>query len=267
MKKKLAVINLLSVIVVIAVNYTSQAFRWNDTTIGEMSARYNNLFTPAPYAFAIWGLIFLGLVAYSIFQIRRAFFSDRKSPFIIHTGYWFAAANLLNVFWVIAFTYDYIGLSVLIMLCILFSLLQVVVRTNMERWDAPIATIAFVWWPICIYSGWIAVATIANISAFLTKWDLKGSTLNQIVWTMVLITVAVFINVLMINLRNMREFAMVGAWALFAIFIRHHDIYNAIAYYALCGAIILVIAAGIHGYKNRATNPMEKLKRRLEMKK
>lgn len=58
MKKKLALLNLFSVIVVIAVNYASQAFRWNDITIGEMSARYDNLFTPAPYAFAIWGLIF-----------------------------------------------------------------------------------------------------------------------------------------------------------------------------------------------------------------
>lgn len=264
MKKKLALLNLLSVIVVIAVNYASQSFRWSDTTIGEMSARYDNLFTPAPYAFAIWGLIFLGLIAYALFQLRRAFFSKKESPFIEQTGYWFAIANFLNALWVIAFTYNYIWLSVLIMLGILFSLLRVVIRTNMERWDAPVEIIAFVWWPICFYSGWIAVATIANISAFLAKLDLKGSTLNQIIWTMVLITIAVFINMLMINLRNMREFALVGAWALFAIFIRHNTTYNAVAYYALCGAIILTIAAAIHGYKNRGTSPIEKLKQRLE---
>ena len=58
MKKKLAILNLLSVILVLAVNGLSQAQCWNDTTIGEMSARYDNLFTPAGYAFSIWGECF-----------------------------------------------------------------------------------------------------------------------------------------------------------------------------------------------------------------
>ena len=134
----------------------------------------------------------------------------------------------------------------------------------MERWDAPIEIIAFVWWPVCFYSGWIAVATIANISAFLIKIGLEVSQLTQIIITMVLITIAVYINNLMINLRNMREFALVGAWALFAIFIRHKDSLESIAYYALAGAVVLTVAAGIHGYQNRATNPMNKLKQRFK---
>ena len=73
MQKKLSIINLLSVILVIAINYISQAVRINDTTIGELSQRYSNLFTPASYAFAIWGLIFLSLLAYALFQIKVVF--------------------------------------------------------------------------------------------------------------------------------------------------------------------------------------------------
>ncbi len=264
MKKKLALLNLFSVILVVAVNYASQAFRWNNTTIGEMSARYDNLFTPAPYAFAIWGVIFLSLFAYAIFQVKRAFFSTKVSPFIKNTGYLFMIANLLNVAWVIAFTYDLIALSVWIMVGILICLLKIVVKTNMERWDAPVEIIALVWWPICFYSGWMTVASIANFAAWFTKLGLQGSELNQVIWTMVLITVAVFINILMINLRNMREFAIVGAWALVAIFMKHRGTIEAVAYYALAGAIILVIAAGIHGFKNRATNPFSKLKERIK---
>lgn len=263
MKKKLAVLNLLSVILVLAVNGLSQVQRWNDTTIGEMSARYDNLFTPAGYAFSIWGLIFLGLVGYALFGIRRAFFSKKETPHIEQTGYWFAIANVLNAAWVVAFTYDYVWLSVLIMLGILVSLLKIVIKTNMERWDAPIEIIAFVWWPVCFYSGWIAVATIANISAFLVSVGVEFSQLTQIVITMVMITIAVYLNNLMINLRNMREFALVGAWALFAIFIRHNGEIAAIAYYALAGAVVLTVAAALHGYRNRATNPMEKLKQRF----
>ncbi|MEH6513349.1 MAG: tryptophan-rich sensory protein, partial [Maribacter arcticus] len=164
MKKKLSILNLMSVILVIAVNYISQIMEFNGTTIGEISSRYVNLFTPASYAFAIWGIIFLALLAYGIFQVRRAFFSEKESIFIEQTGYWFVLANILNCCWVFAFVYNYTGLSVLIMFGILISLIKIILNTNMERWDAPISTIAFVWWPICIYSGWISVATIANIS-------------------------------------------------------------------------------------------------------
>ena len=262
--KKLAVLNLLSVVIVIGVNYISQALRLNNTTIGELSAEYDNLFTPASYAFVIWGIIFIGLFAYAIFQVRRAFFSTKESDFIQQTGYWFITTNLLNAAWVFAFVYDFTGLSVLIMFGILFSLIKIILNTNMERWDAPIATIAFAWWPMCIYSGWIAVATIANISAYLSKLGWDGIPLSEIGWTIIMIGIAVILNLVIIWKRNMREFALVGIWALFAIYIRHKDSLETIAYSALIGSLILLVAISIHGFKNRDTNPFIKLKQRLD---
>jgi hypothetical protein len=264
MKKKLAILNLFSVLVVIAVNYISQSFSFNNTTIGEISSRYVNLFTPASYAFAIWGILFLSLLAYGIFQVRRAYFSKKESTFIEQTGYWFAMANFLNCCWVFVFVYDYTGLSVIIMFGILISLIKIILNTNMERWDAPIATIAFVWWPICLYSGWISVATIANISAYLSKLNWSGGLFSEVSWTLIMIVVAIMLNLIMIWKRNMREFAAVGIWALFAIYIRHQDGYTSIAYTALAGVIILLIAISFHGYKNRRTNPIKKLQERRQ---
>lgn len=258
MKKTRAVLNLLSVILVVAVNYVSQALRLNDTTIGEISKKYDNLFTPASYAFAIWGLIFIGLLAYGIFQVRRAFFSNNPSEFIQQTGYWFVMANVLNSLWVIAFVYDYTGLSILIMLGILFSLIKIILNTNMERWDAPKSTIAFVWWPICLYSGWISVATIANISAYLTKLGWEGAPFSEITWTMIMIVIATSLNLVMIWKRNMREFAAVGVWALFAIFIRHKDSWETIAYTALAGSMLIFVYMAWHGFQHRKTNPFFK---------
>ncbi|NHF60609.1 tryptophan-rich sensory protein [Flavobacteriaceae bacterium TP-CH-4] len=263
MKKRLALLNLLSVVLVIAVNYLSQALRLNNTTIGEISVRYDNLFTPASYAFAIWGLIFLGLLAYAFFQIKRAFLSDRKSGFIEQTGYWFVLANVLNAAWVFAFVYEYTGLSVLIMLGILFSLIKIILNTDMERFDAPIEIIAFAWWPICIYSGWIAVATIANISAYLVKVGWDGTPFSESTWTIVMIVIATLLNLAIIQKRNMREFAAVGVWALFAIFFRHKSSFENIAYTALAGSILLLMAIMIHGYRNRHTNPFSKLQERI----
>ena len=263
MKKTLAILNLLSVIFVIAVNYASQALRLNETTIGEISSEYYNLFTPASYAFAIWGLIFLALIAYGIFHVRRAY-SKKPNDFIEQTGYWFLAANMLNAAWVFAFIYNFTGLSVLIMLGILFSLVRIILKTNMERWDAPIEIIAFVWWPICIYSGWIAVATIANISAYLAKLNWDGGFLSETVWTIVMITIATILNLIMIRKRNMREFALVGVWAILAIYIRHKGTIESIAYTALAGCIILLTFIFWHGFQNRKTNPFIKLRQRLK---
>lgn len=264
MKKKLAIFNLASVILVIAVNYISQSISFNNTTIGEISARYVNLFTPAGYAFAIWGIIFLALLGYGIFQVKRAFYSNKESAFIEQTGYWFVLANILNCCWVFAFVYDLTGLSVIIMFGILLSLIKIILNTNMERWDAPFTTIAFIWWPICLYSGWISVATISNISAYLSKLDWNGGILSEVSWTINMIVVAIVLNLIMIWKRNMREFAVVGIWALFAIYIRHQSSYDTIAYTALVGCIILFIAISIHAFKNRETNPFKKLQERLK---
>ena len=63
MQKRLSIINLTSVVLVILINYVSQAIRINETTIGDISNKYFNLFTPAGYAFAIWGLIFISLIS------------------------------------------------------------------------------------------------------------------------------------------------------------------------------------------------------------
>lgn len=266
MTKQLSITNTVSVFIVVLINYISQVYRLNNTTIGEVSAQYDNLFTPAGYAFSIWGLIFLSLIAYSVFQIRRTFFSTKTSEFVKRTGWWFAIANILNASWVIAFSYDFIGLSVLIMLGILVSLIQIIRNTDMECWDAPIEIIAFVWWPICLYSGWITVATIANISAYLTKLGWDGGPLSEQAWTITMIVAAVIINLLIILKRNMREFALVGVWALIAIYIRHKTNIPSIAYSALGGGVILFIASGIHAFKNRATSPVEKCKERWGLK-
>ncbi|MDB4293260.1 tryptophan-rich sensory protein [Maribacter sp.] len=262
MKKTLAVLNLLSAVLVIVVNYISQIIEFNGVTIGEMSRRYDNLFTPAGYAFSIWGIIFLLLLAYGIYQVRIAYSDKSPSEFIQQTGPWFILANILNCTWVIVFAFDYTGLSVLVMLGILFSLLKIIWNTNMERWDAPIGIIAFVWWPICIYSGWIAVATIANVAAYLSKIGWQGGPLPEISWTLIMIIVATLVNLLMIYKRNMREFALVGIWALAAIYIRHQDNYTAIAYTAASCGIVLFMAIALHGFQNRKTNPLLKFKER-----
>ncbi len=253
----LAATNAFSVAFVLIVNYYSQTAGINGQTVGELSDRYDNLFTPAGYAFAIWGIIFLSLIIFVIYQVITAI---RKDIIKEHEqiGLWFAIVNIGSASWVIAWLYEYTWLSVVIMCVMLFGLLRIIVLTNMERWDAPFKIIAFIWWPICLYSGWITVALIANISAYLSKLGWSGGIFSEENWAITMIAIATLVNLFMIWKRNMREFALVGVWALAAIYFRHEGNYFSIALMAMVGAILLALNVAIHGFINRKSNPIWK---------
>ncbi len=248
-----AVLNLLVILLVIIWNYAANALGINGNTVGSLSDTYANLFTPADYAFSIWGVIYAGLIAFGIFGVVRAF-SSKDDQFISGVGPWLIITNIANAAWLGLWLTEHIGWSVVAMAVILVALVVTINRLDMERWDAPLPVIAFVWWPISAYSGWIAVASIANVSAWLTTtgWDLW---LSEVTWTVIMIIVATLVNLFMIANRHMREFAAVGIWALIAIAVRHGESEPEIQYAAIAGAIILAAAIGLHAYKFRDTLP------------
>ena len=249
-----SLLNLLVLAIVIWWNYYSNTGNIGGKTMGELSAEYENLFTPAGYAFSIWGIIYLALTAQAIFFLRRAFSSSKDSSFLSQIGPYLILTNLLNGVWLGLFLTEQTGASVIVMFLILACLITMIIRLNMERWDAPSKIIFGVWWPISIYSGWIAVATIANVSAYLTKIEWTGP-FSEFTWVIIMIGVATLVNLLMIWTRNLREFSLVGIWALVAIAVRHWDSYPDIKTAALIGAGIIFLAAALHGYQNRKTNP------------
>ncbi len=257
MKKTYALINTIVVFAVIFWNYWSNTGAVAGSTVAEVSDRYSNLFTPAGYAFAIWGVIFLGLVVLVVIQLRMAFGNAPHSDTILQMGPWLSIANLGNAVWLWFWLHEELGISVLVMLVILFSLIQVVLRLNMERWDAPLAVIATVWWPICFYSGWIAVAAIANVAAWLTSMQ-WSAVFTEVQWTVIMISIAGVLNLVMILTRNMREFAAVGLWALVAIAVRHWDVMPVLQWTSALWALVLAAAIMAHAYKNRHQGPFRR---------
>ncbi len=241
------------------VNYWVNSGAFNGKTVGDISAQYENLFTPADYAFVIWGFIYLWLLAFVGYQ-WYAWFKRKDDEALQKTGIWFMLANIANASWVIAWMSEMTGLSVIIMLVLLFSLIQLVLRLNLERWDAPFFTIAFVWWPICWYIGWIILATVANISAYLTSISWNGAPFSEPTWAIIMIIAATIIYLLLTFRRNMREASLVGIWGLAAIAYKQWEIHPGIVYAAIGAAIILFLTSAYHGYQNRATAPGKKWK-------
>ena len=259
MKKTLQISNGIAFGSTVFLNYLSNTGIVNGSNIGEVSRELNNLFTPAGFAFAIWGLIYLLLFGFAIYQGRSLWKKDAEDDFVLKTGWWFVISCFANCAWIFAWLYGVIGLSMIFMLLLLLSLLKIVLNNRMELWDAPLSTIAFLWWPFVIYSGWITVATVANAAAYLTKIQWDGWGISETTWTLIMIGIAGLINLAVTWRRNMREFALVGAWALYAIAVANWDTNETIKNVALVTAGILILSSTIHAIKNFRTNPFYKL--------
>ncbi len=264
MKRLLQVANGMAFISVVFINYLSNTGMLNNTTIGAVSDSYKSLFTPAGYTFVIWGVIYLMLFGFVIYQGRSLWSKKVKNDdFVLKIGWWFIASCVFNSAWVFAWIYEYTGLSCILIFLLLFSLLKIILNNRMELDDEPFPIIVFLWWPFVIYSGWVTVASIANVSTYLIKIEWGGFGISEVIWTIILIVIAIIINSLAILKRNMREFALVGAWALIGIGNANKGSFEIIMYTAFAAAGILIILCSIHGYKNRETNPFIKFKQMI----
>lgn len=252
LKKYLPIANAIALILTIGVNYLSNAGLLNGNTMKVISDRYANYFTPSGYAFSIWGLIYLGLlgfVCYSIINRKEA----QISSIISKISWWFVVSCLANSFWVVAWLNDYLALSVMIMVILLISLIAIIARTKMELDAHPLKEYLFIYWPFAIYAGWITVALIANVSAYLTKTNWDGWGILEAYWAIGMIAVAGLVNIIMVLTRNLREFAAVGIWALFAISVTNQLQQDGEPIVYACYAVIFVVLAFIigNGLRNR----------------
>ncbi|MGB6037946.1 MAG: tryptophan-rich sensory protein [Cryomorphaceae bacterium] len=260
MKKALSVVNAFILVLLIAWNYYSNTGAINGETAGSLSDQYSSLFVPADYAFAIWGLIYLGLAASAGYFLFLAFGDKEHSECVTQAAPGLIIANLANGAWLWFWLNEQILNSVLMLSVVLVALIATIVRLNMEKWDAPVKYMALVWWPIDLYIGWISVALIANLAAYLNSIGFAPF-FSEEIWTVILISLAVLLNAFMIFNRNMREFAAVGIWALVAIAVRHWMEIPLVGVSAAIGAIVLAILSAHHANRNKASLPHKKVER------
>jgi len=247
--KTLPIANALALIVTIIINYLSNTGLFNGNTMGSVSEAYDNLFTPAGYAFSIWGLIYLGLLGFVVFTGRSLFSGKEEVPELRQIGWWFVASCVANSLWVFAWLYDHTGLSVLLMIVLLGSLLKIIVNTRMELDYHPFKKYLFVFWPFALYAGWVSIALVANISAWLTSINWSGWGLPEVSWTVVMICMAGVINIFMVLKRNLREYALVGIWGLLAVAASND---STVIIYSCYGVSLLILGSIVlNGLRNR----------------
>ncbi|MGF1675675.1 MAG: tryptophan-rich sensory protein [Rivularia sp. (in: cyanobacteria)] len=209
-----------AVIIAFIVNVISNIFPINGLTIGEISNTLfkNVLIIPASYAFAIWGLIYLGLFAFAIYQVLP---SQRENPNLRKTGYLLAIASLAQSIWVYLFLSRLFVLSVVAMLLILLPLILMYLRLDIGNTPVSRAEKWFIRYPISIYLAWISVATIVNIASALYINNWNGFGISPQIWTVIMMIIATIIALFALFQRRDIAYSGVTVWALIAIAIKH----------------------------------------------
>ncbi len=233
---------------VLVINYLANALPLNGKNTGELSNQYSNLFTPAGLTFSIWGIIYLWLLVFVGFQIAALFrpaLAARVEPIVDKIGWLFVATCVFNVAWMFAWHWEQLGLSVVIMLGFLATLLRLnetngVGHSKVNKLEKIIAH-----WPMGIYQGWITVATIANVTAFLVGNGWRGGNLSEATWAILMILIGAAAAVFILLRQNNLGHGLAVSWALLGIYLKRNDapeIGSELVSMVAIGAMVLVLS-------------------------
>jgi len=209
--------NALSVVLALTVNILASALPLNGQNTGEISDRFQVFFVPAGYVFAIWFIIFVSWIAFAIYQFLSA---QKGNPRLQKLGYWFALSGVLNAAWLFCWHYNLFGLSVLVMLALLGTLILSYLKLDVGRAKAGSGEKWAVDIPFSVYLGWVSVATIANITSWLYSINWDGFGLAPQVWAVIMLAVASVVGALMAFYRRDAGYLFVFVWAFAGIAVK-----------------------------------------------
>ena len=235
-------LNVLAVIATIAVNGLANALPLNGLNTGEISDRFQVFFVPAGYVFSIWGLIYLGLIAFAIYQALPA---QRANPRLMRIDIPFVLSCLANIVWLFLWHYLQFPLTLLVMLFLLGSLITIYLRLDIGRVRVSPGERWCVHLPFSVYLGWVTVATIANATDVLDYLGWGGWGIPPQVWAVVMLVVATGLTLWMSLTRRDTAFLLVIVWAFIGIAIKQAGApLVANAAWALSGALVIWLVVG-----------------------
>jgi hypothetical protein len=227
----------------ITANGLANALPLNGQSTGEISDSFQVVFVPAGYVFSIWGVIYLLLAGFTVYQALPA---QRENDTLRRIGFLVALSNVLNGAWIFFWHYNLYVWTMVIMLGLLATLIAIYLRlgigyqkfTTAEKWLVSI--------PFSVYLGWITVATIANATALLkysgwSGWGLDGQT-----WTILLLAAGVAISIAMSLRHRDIGYALVLVWAFAGIAVKWLGTYPVVVFSAFLavGLVLLFLAIG-----------------------
>ncbi|MFZ0532817.1 MAG: hypothetical protein WAM09_06520 [Anaerolineales bacterium] len=230
----------LTIIATLVVNVLADVLPINGLNTGQISDRFQVYFVPAGYVFSIWGVIYLGLIAFTVFQ---ALPSQRENPRMRATGWWIALGGLANSAWIFLWHYEQFPLTIIAMLVLLGSLIVTYLRLGIDRSAVSASETWTTRVPFSIYLGWITVATVANVTSLLDYLKWNGFGIAPEIWMWIVLAAVLVIAVLMNFTRRDIAYSLVILWALAGISVKHTDVSSvAIPTWVTFGLVALTLA-------------------------
>jgi hypothetical protein len=227
-KKFILTINVLSFLFMFTLNALANILPINGYYTGQLSDMYPNLFVPAGVTFSIWGLIYIVLILFIVGMYKLKDVNDDK---YLKLSLLFAVSNLLNGCWILAWHYKFVGTSLIIMLALLETLIYLFLVVKSLKVTTTSMAIKVIGRATSLYLGWISVATVANVTAFLVHvgWNRFG--FSEVFWTIAMIVVVLCLTLVMLLKEKDIVFSLVILWAFLGIVIKRNSvapIYNEI---------------------------------------
>jgi hypothetical protein len=234
---------ILTILATLVVNILANALPLNGLNTGQISDRFQVYFVPAGYVFSIWGLIYLGLIVFAVFQ---ALPSQRENPRLRATGWWISLAGLANIAWIFLWHYEQFPLTLIAMLVLLVTLIVTYLRLGIGRAPVPAAERWAVRLLFSIYLGWITVATVANVTSLLDYLNWDGFGVAPEIWMGIVLAAVLVIAALVNFTRRDVAYALVILWALAGISLKHAAVTPvAIPTWITFGLVALTLAMAI----------------------
>ncbi|WP_432501301.1 tryptophan-rich sensory protein [Kineococcus arenarius] len=166
------------------------------------------LVAPAGPAFAIWSVVYTGLVALAVWQALPAHARDARQR---ATGWWVAASLVLNPAWIATVQAGWVGASVLVIAALLTVLVVAFGRLVATR-PAGVVEAVVVDGTVSLHLGWVSIATVANTAAWLKQ---AGLTAGEPAWAVAVLAVAAAVGVFTaVRSRGRLAFGAALTWGL-----------------------------------------------------
>jgi hypothetical protein len=207
----------------------------------EISDANPTLITPAGYVFSIWGVIYVLL---GIFVVFQALPSQKQKGYQERIGWLFVLSCLLNIAWLFLWQFEYLSLSIVLMFLLLATLIVIYLRLNIGKSAVPLLEKLAVHVPFSVYLGWITIASIANVSVALVSVGWDGFGISQETWAILIIIIALLITLLVIATRKDVAYGLVAIWALLGVAVKQSGNPNIVTATEI-SAIVIVIALAL----------------------
>lgn len=264
--KALQVLNWVFFALMIATNYLANALPFNNKTTGELSDQYPNLFVPAPITFAIWGVIYALLLFFCVKQSKSLWSRnvDEATAEAVNTiGVRFTMTCILNVFWILSWHYEYMPVSIIVMVLLLVQLVSInlkllAIAPYLTKGSRFVLKAAF-----GTYLGWICIATVANMTAVLVNYGWNGWGQGEVFWGTTLVLIGAVIGSWLLLKSKNAYIGLSVIWAFVGVILARLDapIYHRfIVWSAVFGILLVLVAEIIEMTRSLLRTPKVKIK-------